>query len=462
IDLKVGENRAWGFGRLEGRIFREGISSWAGISFEVEKRGEQLRGSFKGELRDVNAFQFSYPKGSFEGRVEGQKVFFSFDLKDGLVGRGYYDYKNTSYSLEGSLKHVQGSLLVASEYRLNGKGRDLHLEISGDGRYKNYSFPLNASLHIKEGRLEALMRGFILRTGIIFLKVPDVKAYGSTESGSIEVNPLTVGIGQEMLARVEFQRGEYKGKTLSLRGKMYGALEGWLDFSYNGKPRLSSEGMLDIGKLFSVIRSRVLADAECKVSYRLSYTDSLNLKAGSEKITLRSRYLAVPLSGRLEVIFRDNRLSGFVSLIGNRRTSILANFTGDNKFAQLSFEVLQLPLLYRNDTIRTSLFISGKGVLSSDYKNLSIKGDFYTSGVINLQRIKGRSGETPEEYKRVSLEISLASSEPLRVNLPEGFVYTDVSAKIKGTLYEPDYVVNTYLRGGALTYFEREFYVKRG
>lgn len=462
IDLKVGENRAWGFGRLEGRIFREGISSWAGISFEVEKRGEQLRGSFKGELRDVNAFQFSYPKGSFEGRVEGQKVFFSFDLKDGLVGRGYYDYKNTSYSLEGSLKHVQGSLLVASEYRLNGKGRDLHLEISGDGRYKNYSFPLNASLNIKEGRLEALMKGFILRMGIVFLKVPDVKAYGSTESGSIEVNPLTVGIGQEMLARVEFQRGEYKGKTLSIRGKMYGALEGWLDFSYNGNPRLSSEGMLDLGKLFSVIRSRVLADAEGKVSYRLSYTDSLNLKAGSEKITLRSRYLAVPLSGRLEVNFKDNKLSGFARLSGNERASILLSLQGDEKKGQLSFEATQLPILYRNDAIRANMFVSGKGLLSSDYRNLNIKGEFYTSGVLNVQRINRGSGASPEDYKRVNLDLLILSSEPLRLNIPEGYVYADVSAKISGTLYEPNYTVDTYLKGGALRYFEREFYVRRG
>lgn len=113
----------------------------------------------------------------------------------------------------------------------------MHLEISGDGRYKNYSFPLNASLNIKEGRLEALMKGFILRMGIVFLKVPDVKAYGSTESGSIEVNPITVGIGQEMLARVEFQRGEYKGKTLSIRGKMYGLLKAGLTF-----PTMESQG----------------------------------------------------------------------------------------------------------------------------------------------------------------------------------------------------------------------------
>ncbi len=462
VDLKVGENSVWGSGRLEGRAFMENLSSWTGVAFEMEKRGEQLMGSFRGDLRDVSAFRFSYPKGSFEGRVEGQKVFFSLELKEGLRGKGYYDYKNDSYSLEGFLKHTQGDLFVASGYRLNGKGRDIHLEISGDGKYKNYSFPLNANLHIKEGKLGAFMRGFTLREGIIVLKVPDVKAYGSLESGSIELGTLTVGLGEEMLSRVEFQRGEYKGKTLSIKGRIYGVLEGWLDFSYNGSPRLSSEGLFDLGKLFSIIRSRVLADAEGRLSYKFSYTDSLTFKALSDKITLRSRYLAVPLSGGLEVSFRDNRLSGFAKLIGNQKTSILANFTGNDKFAQLSFEVSQLPFLYRNDAVRMSLFVSGKGGLSSDYRNLSVKGEFYTSGIVNLQRIKGRSGETPEGYKRISLDLSVASSEPVRVNLPEGFVYADISAKIKGTLYEPDYVVKTYLRGGTLRYFEREFYVRRG
>ena len=186
------------------------------------------------------------------------------------------------------------------------------------------------------------------------------------------------------------------------------------------------------------------------------------MKASSEKITLRSRYLAMPLSGKLEVNFKDNKLSGYASLSGNERASILLSLQGDEKKAQLRFEATQLPILYRNDAIRANMFVSGKGLLSSDYRSLNIKGEFYTSGVLNVQRVNRGSGANPEDYKRVSLDLFIASSEPLRINLPEGYVYADLSAKIGGTLYEPNYTVNAYLKGGALRYFEREFYVRRG
>ncbi|MEJ7556039.1 MAG: translocation/assembly module TamB domain-containing protein [Aquificaceae bacterium] len=462
VDLKLKENKLWSSGRLEGRLLREKVSSWADVSFEIEQVGGGLRGNLRGNLRDINIFQFSYSKGSFEGKLDGQKIFFSFDLKDEIQGRGYYDFKEGSYTLKGSLKHTQGDLYVLSDYRLRGRNKDINLEVLGSGKYKNYAFPINARLQVSEEELKASVRGFTLREGIITLRVPNVKVYGSMERGSIEVEPLTVSIGQERLSTIEFQRGEYTAKSVSLKGRLYGVLDGWLDLSYEDSLRLSSEGTIDLSRLFSVIRSRVLADAEGRISYKLSYTDRLTLKASSEKITLRSRYLAMPLSGKLEVNFKDNKLSGSASLSGNERASILLSLQGDEKKAQLRFEATQLPILYRNDAIRANMFVSGKGLLSSDYRSLNIKGEFYTSGVLNVQRLNRGSGASPEDYKRVSLDLFIASSEPLRINLPEGYVYADLSAKIGGTLYEPNYTVNAYLKGGALRYFEREFYVRRG
>ncbi len=453
---------AQGSGRVEGNLSKDDLTSWVGLSFHLERVGEELKGHFRGDIKDAKAFQFSYPRGSFEGRLEGEKLFLSFNLQDYLTGRGYYDYKTTSFDFEGRIKQPQGDLLVNSKYRLKGAGEDIDLELLGDGKYRNFSFPLRASLRLEKGRLEGFLRGFNLREGLVDIQVPEVRIRGSKEKGILEVEPIVVIIGQQQVSKVEFQRGEYTGKTLSLRGNIQGILEGWLEFSYDKGPSFYSEGVLHLSRLFSVIRSRVLADAEGRVAYRLSYREALSFRASSDRITLRSRYIAVPLSGRLEINFQKDRLSGFVELRGNQRSSILANFRGSNKLADLSFEISQLPFLYRSDAIRTNLIVSGKGNIRSDYKDLNIQGQFYTSGVVNLQRIKGESGKAPEEYKRVKLDISLLSSEPLRVVLPEGSVYTDLSVKVGGSLYQPDYSVKAYLKGGRLTYFEREFYVRRG
>ncbi len=261
VEVKLGENKAWGSGRLEGKVFKDKISSWIALYFDIEKRGEQLKGPFRGELKEARILQLSYPRGSFEGKVEGEKVSFSFELQDGPMGRGYYDYKNASYSLEGSLRYARGDLSVASKYLLNGRGMDFNLELMGEGKYKSISFPLNVSVYRKEGRLEALMKGFTLKEGLVSLRVPELKLYGGMESGSIDVAPLTMSIGQEVFSKVEFQKGEYKGKALSLKGSMYGALEGLLELSYDEGLRLSSKGVMDLGRFSSVVRSRVFAEA---------------------------------------------------------------------------------------------------------------------------------------------------------------------------------------------------------
>jgi len=46
----------------------------------------------------------------------------------------------------------------------------------------------------------------------------------------------------------------------------------------------------------------------------------------------------------------------------------------------VDFELSNLPILFREQFMRASLLLSGKGSLISDYKNLSIGGKFYTSG----------------------------------------------------------------------------------
>ena len=48
------------------------------------------------------------------------------------------------------------------------------------------------------------------------------------------------------------------------------------------------------------------------------------------------------------------------------------------------------------------------------------------------------------------------------INLPEGFIFADLLATLKGYLYEPEYRLNAFFKGGNLNYFGKNFYVRRG
>ncbi|MDW8294989.1 MAG: translocation/assembly module TamB domain-containing protein [Aquificaceae bacterium] len=461
--LSIKKDKVSTVGSLYCSFSGRGFSSRVGVGFELLRGERGWSGSFEGNLGETGFMGFSYKEGRFEGRLDEEALHASFNFGEHLKGEGGYRFKEGSYQLQGSLRESLGDFSLTSSYSLRGMGEGFRLSLAGTGGYKGFSFPIRAYLEAKGDRMEGALEGFTLKDGLWSLRVEGARLYGSRGEGSIEVKPVSLMLGQEVLGRLDFEKGSYKDGSLGLKGRLSGVAEGPVVVHYLKGLNFSSEGYLDLGKLSALLRSRLLADAEGKVSYRLSYGgEDFLLLARSEKVILRSRYLAMPLQGNLELNLKEEGFQGRFQLQGNQRASLLAQLTGKENSAKISFEMSQLPVLYRGEDIRTSLFLSGKGSVSYNHGSLNIGGTFYTSGLVNLQRWSRKKSLPPEEYKRVSLDLSFNSSEPLRINLPEGFLYADLSASIKGTLYEPDYRVNAYLKGGKLSYFERDFFVRKG
>lgn len=463
MDVSISKDFMSFSGSLWAFLSREKLSSFVALNFDLTKKEDKLLGYFKGSLKEAKAFDFVYEKGEFSGRVQGEKLFLSFDLEQRLKGEGQYSLRDGSYGFVGSIKEVFKGVAVKGNYSLKGVGEDFEFAFSGDGKYKDFSFPIRGKLSLKEEVLNASLEGFTTKNGLVSLKAEGLKLHGSRERGSLEVKPVMLMVGQEVLSKVDFERGIYKGKSLRLKGRLSGVVEGDIDIDYSETLDLSSKGAIDLTRLFPLVKSRILADGEGKVLYSLSYKGGkVSLLAESHRLLLRSRYAALPLEGELRVSLREDRLSGSLKLRGDQRAFVLANFTGDNKLVKVDFELTNLPILLREQNIRASLLLSGKGSLNSDYKSLNIGGKFYTSGFINLQKLEAKRASPQEWYKRINFDISVASSEPLRINLPEGFIYADLSAALRGTLYEPDYKLSAYFKGGNLSYFGRSFYVRRG
>lgn len=463
VDIKADKNSANLIGGLSAFLSRDRLSSHVLVNFDITKKGENIFGAFKGSLKEVRAFDFAYEKGEFLGQLQGEKVSFSFNIDQKLRGSGQYSIKEGSYSLTGSIKDVLMGLSVDGGYNIKGADKELYASFVGEGKYREFSFPIKGGVNLKGDIIKASLEGFTTKDGIISIKTDGIELNGNRNSGIVEIEPIRLFVGQDLLSRLDFEKGTYKGNTFSITGRITGIVEGNIKAGYNKALSFISTGTIDLTKLFSLVKSRILADGEGKVSYSLSYQGgSLTLSAESDRLFFRSRYVALPLEGGLRVNLRENRLSGSISLRGNQKAHVLANFTGDGKLAKVDFELSNLPILFREQFMRASLLLSGKGSLISDYKNLSIGGKFYTSGFINLQKLTTKRQSQPEWYKRIKLDISVTSSEPLRINLPEGFIYADLLATLKGNLYEPEYRLNAYFKGGNLNYFGKNFYVRRG
>ncbi|MFN3598919.1 MAG: hypothetical protein ACK4VK_04190, partial [Aquificaceae bacterium] len=101
IDLRVVGNSFGGIGRIEGFVSREDLSSWFDVGFDIW----DLKGSFKGGLKDTKLSQWTYKEGSFKGSLADGVLTLSFNFPEGLEGRGHYSFRDGSYDFEGALKH---------------------------------------------------------------------------------------------------------------------------------------------------------------------------------------------------------------------------------------------------------------------------------------------------------------------------------------------------------------------
>ncbi len=464
VDLKVWGDHVRSFGILSGFVSREEISSWISLNFDLTKKGDDLFGNFDGRVEKAKLGIFSYKEGSFQGRLEKERLYLSFNFPEGLQGKGFYSLRDGLYNFEGSLNKSFNNLILKASYQVKGSENLLDASLIGEGMYKELSFPVRGKLSLKDKeRVEGFLEAFSVKKDLFTLYVGGVKIFGDTKRGSVEVLPSSILIGNEIFSKVDFQRGKYEDKKIYLEGHISGLAEGSLRVNYTDSLEVYSEGIVDFDRLFYLARSRVLADGEGKILYKLSYTmEGLSFWAMGDKISLRSRYVALPLEGTLEINLKGNNLSGSFNFQGNKRAFLMGSIRGSSKQFRLDFDVSQMPILIRQQNLRASLILSGKGNINSDFINVNISGVFTNSGLLNLQKLEAKKTVLPEEYKRISLDLKITSSEPLRINIPEGFVYADINLKVEGTLYEPIYRLNAYLKGGNLNYFGKNFYVRKG
>ncbi|MCS6875870.1 MAG: translocation/assembly module TamB [Aquificaceae bacterium] len=463
VNLKVEGSKVNASGNLSGVVSRQKDSLNAVVSFDVFKGDKGWFGSFNCRLKDVKTAMLSYAEGEIKGKLEGEKVYLTYGLGKETRGEGYYNFSQDSYQFKGYFSENLRGIRLASQYSLRGVKEDLELLLSGKVLHDQTQVPIQAKFSARGDRLEGSLDGFNIKHGLFTVKVGGIKLYGSRKSGNVEVAPSYVMLGREVIGRLDFEKGSYSDMSFSINGRVSGLAEGGIKVGYQKELKVFSEGSLDVEKFLNLTKSRLMTEGEGKAQYYLSYDEKgtlLSIK--SSRISLRSRYIATPLWGNFELNMKDEDLWGSLRLFGEYKSLILADISGKRKDLKLNYEVRQVPIFYRGDNAKASLTLFGKGVLSHNSERTKIEGNFITSGFVNI--VKGPKERKPpsEEYKRLHLNITVKTSEPLKINLPEGFVYTELSANIGGSLYEPIYDLRAHLTGGNLKYFDKNFFVRKG
>ena len=423
-------------------------------------------------------------EGSFILRAEEVKLSERLSLKGAFLKGSISDGKLAgSYGTEKLLKGIYS--LDMHEFKLSTKGR-----FEGEELWVDYSF----SGSPKEGKGRALLRYSLggeeikLRTSVSYkgenirLKVePTSLHYGVAEigfggaelSGTREIGRVSFGKVSLLVLGTPFaellqEEGSYNLKEgrFSLRFRSQGAVSGSLELGFERESGFSvrSEGLLDMDRLSFFVATPAGGRLEGKLGFKLTYVKGklkLVLKNRGRVVTY-SRFFTYPMDAWIELRALGRSLSAFFTLWKDN-SGLSANVGSlDLKNYYVYLVSRDLPISYRRQDLSLNLEVSSEGwVRVKELKRVLLKLNMLLSGEIEIRKAErktGREGKAPE----LELDVRFSSSAPIRVKLPEGYLYVKVNGWVGGKSSDPEYAVSVEFLSGELTYFGRKFFVRGG
>jgi translocation and assembly module TamB len=287
------------------------------------------------------------------------------------------------------------------------------------------------------------------------------------EEGKIFFSGGSVRLNSEELLKLSPTEGYFDLKKEGFEIpniKIYRYAEGNAKISYSKLEgfNLNSEGHINLEKTSALFRSRVQTSLVGNLYYYLNIDkNGVNLVLLSkEPIELRSKYVGLPMRGDAYFYGDGKIFKGSMSFLGNG-SSLTAEAEGTDKELQVKFNANRVPVVYRNENLRGNLFLRGAGVIITDYRKVKISSDLSIAGTVEVRSFP-KARQAKREEIPLTIDLKVSSYEPLRVYLPEGYIYSSLEGYAKGKLEDLEYKFRFSLSGGELKYFNKKFYVKSG
>jgi len=451
-------------GRLEGKLSQEKVQALANLEFNIKLFEGKPEGEFKSGLKNVKLGGLEFKNGLLVGSIKDQKLSLTYRLEEKLKGSGVLSLSDYTFSTEGRWEgEIKESFLMLS-YRLQSCSKTACKgELWGSAKFKDITIPINARFDYEGERLRAEIKEFDLRRDPIVVRVGGLRL----EEGKIFFSGVSVRLNSEELLKLSPTEGFYDLKKEGFEIpniKIYRYAEGNAKISYSKLEgfNLNSEGHINLEKTSALFRSRVQTSLVGNLYYYLNIDKKgVNLVLLSkEPIELRSKYVALPMRGDAYFYGDGKIFKGSMSFLGNG-SSLTAEAEGTDKELQVKFNANKVPVVYRNENLRGSLFLRGAGVIITDYRKVKISSDLSIAGTVEVRSFPKVKQAKKEEIP-LTLDLKVSSYEPLRVYLPEGYLYSSLEGYAKGKLDDLEYKFRFLLSGGELKYFNKKFYVKSG
>jgi translocation and assembly module TamB len=451
-------------GRLEGKLSQEKVQSLANVEFNIKLLEGKPEGEFNSILKNVKLGDLEFKNGLLVGSVKDQKLILTYSLEEKLKGSGIFSLSDYTFNTEGRWEgEVKESFLMLS-YKLQSCSKTACKgELVGSARFKDITIPINARFDYKGETLRANVKGFELQRGPIKVRVGGLRL----EEGKIFFSGGSVSLNSEELLKLSQAEGFYDLKKEGFEIpniKIYRYAEGNAKISYSKTEGLSinSEGHINLEKTSALFRSRVQTSLVGNLYYYLNIDKKgVNLVLLSkEPIELRSRYIGLPMRGEAYFYGDGKIFKGSMNFLGNG-SSLTAEAEGTDKELQVKFNANKVPVVYRDENLRGSLFLRGAGAIITDYKKAKISSDLSIAGTLEVRSFP-KEKQAKREETPITLDLKVSSYEPLRVYLPEGYIYSSLEGYAKGKLDDLEYKFRFSLSGGELKYFNKKFYVKSG
>ncbi len=424
-----------------------------GLSGEVKLIGDRIligRKSFKGAY--------------LEGKIKGWSVDGSYRVADILKGTFSFEIEERRLLTKGfarlnPFEVVYGFSGTPERGKLKGKAR---IKVGGK------EIVITARAGYKGKKLWAEVDPFKYEYGTVLLEFGGVNLKGNTLEADLETRPLKVSIlGKPVVTIIPVGKLSVEKRNASIVGNFQGAIRGNLEILYSQEQGFSvkSSGDIKLEELSFFTATPLGGRALGDLNYRFSL-DERKLKLelrNSDKVVLYSKYLSLPMNLWVELKAIERQLSAFITVW--KDSSGMSVNVGSLNLKDYYVYLLSrdLPVLYRGEGILAMLRVSSEGWIDvKSAKEVNLRLDALLSGEVEIKKVEKRREKERKRKVPLKLDVRFESGKPVKVRLPEGFVYVNVMGWVGGEAQDPQYSLRVEFLSGELTYFGRTFFIKKG
>ena len=440
-----------------------------GVAYVNPKKEEGFLGVHIKELRLRN---FVREKGYLFGKYNKGFLEGLYSVK-GLINGSYrFSPSESAFRTQGEVKLEEEGVKLSAIYVSRLERDTLTGNMTGDISFGNRSLPVKLRFKAEENILSMNLEPTSYQDNHLSVELGGVELKGSWQRLDLKVGTSSV----KVLGKKVFSLSGSEGYILPPKRELHldeiklkGVLDGKLSVHFiNRNLELSSKGKINLSTLSLVFGSLMKSNLEGYINYSAGYTEGEPyLEMFSDNyFTVRSSYLALPMSGSVNLSLKGNKLNGYL-LLFNPISKLLVGFEPKEKGGvQVKLNGDNLPLRYISEGIRAVIYADGKGKVDiNSLEDVNAALEAKLSGNVKVTRSDfAQAGDGDKGLPNLPFKflLSITPSSPIRVVLPEGYVNLKPGGVVTNSSGELMYAISLNLISGEANYFGRDFFIKRG